>query len=216
MDRALELNPNEGDTWRIRMAIEPRLKQLDSSISSVSKLVSQNPRVVEAVYDRAGLYALKGDKANALADLKSALAIRSADVKPFARQDERFKSLRIDPEFQKLTGDSGGNPVSLSPAAPAAGKAVTIQYAPAGRNLASASQIYLHLGWNNWNPVVSPDPAMKFSPAANRWEDTAILPGGATNLNCVFNDGAGAWDNNAGANWNFSVSANGTAQPSTP
>ncbi len=110
-------------------------------------------------------------------------------------------------------GGSGGGPVSVSPAPPVAGNSVTIQYTAAGRNLASASQIYIHLGWNNWNPVVSPDAAMTFNSASNGWQYSVAVPVNATNLNCVFNNGSGTWDNNGGANWNFTVSANSTPQP---
>src|ERR1017187_1499622 len=110
------------------------------------------------------------------------------------------------------TGSSGG-PVSVSPVQPVAGNSVTIQYVATGRNLASANPVYLHLGWNNWNPVVSPDPAMTFNSASNWWQYTVTVPNNATNLNCVFNNGTVTWDNNGGANWNFTVSANSNPQP---
>ena len=55
-------------------------------------------------------------------------------------------------------GGGGGGPVGVVPAAPVAGNAVTIQYVAAGRGIASANPVYLHLGWNGWSPVVSPDP----------------------------------------------------------
>jgi hypothetical protein len=108
----------------------------------------------------------------------------------------------------------GGGPVAVSPNPPVAGDSVTIQYNPTGRVLASAGQVYLHLGWNNWNPVVSPDAAMTFNSASNWWQYTVVtVPANATNLNCVFNNGSGTWDNNGGANWNFNVSANSNPQP---
>jgi hypothetical protein len=113
------------------------------------------------------------------------------------------------------TGDGsggGGGPVSVSPAPPVAGNPVTIQYVATGRNIASANPVYIHLGWNNWNPVVSQDAAMTFNSASNWWQYTVTVPTTATNLNCVFNNGSGTWDNNGGANWNFSVAANTTPQ----
>jgi hypothetical protein len=114
-------------------------------------------------------------------------------------------------------GGSSGGPVLLSPVPPVAGNSVTIQYVATGRNLASANPVYLHLGWNNWNPVVSPDAAMTFNSASNGWQCTVTVPNTATNLNCVFNNGSGTWDNNGGANWNFAVSAGGTSQqPAQP
>ena len=90
---------------------------------------------------------------------------------------------------------------------------MTIQYVATGRNLSSASPVYLHLGWNNWNPVASPDAAMTFNSASNWWQYTVTVPATATNLNCCFNNGSGMWDNNNGANWNFTVSANSNPQP---
>lgn len=112
-------------------------------------------------------------------------------------------------------GGGGDNVVSVSPAPPVAGESVTVQYNPAGRVLASANPIYIHLGWNGWSPIVSPDPAMTFNAASNWWEYTTIVPADATQLNCVFTDGNNNWDNNGGANWNFSVNANTNPQPPT-
>lgn len=103
-------------------------------------------------------------------------------------------------------GGGSSSPVTVSPALPIGGNPVTIQYIAAGRALAGDSQIYLHLGWNNWNPVVSPDAAMTFNSASNWWQYTTTVPTTATNLNCVFNNGDNVWDNNGGANWNFAVS----------
>jgi len=114
-------------------------------------------------------------------------------------------------------GSSSGGPVSVSPATPVAGNSVTIQYVATGRAIASANPVYIHLGWNNWNPVVSPDAAMTFNSASNWWQYTVTVPNTATNLNCCFNNGSGAWDNNGGANWNFTVAANSNPQvPSQP
>jgi len=75
---------------------------------------------------------------------------------------------------------------------------VTIQYVATGRAIASANPVYIHLGWNNWNPVVSPDAAMTFNSVSNLWQCTVTVPNAATNLNCCFNNGSGTWDNNGG------------------
>jgi len=94
--------------------------------------------------------------------------------------------------------------VTVSPP-PVAGIPVTIQYAASGRAIASATNVYIHLGWNNWNPVITPDPAMTFNAASNRWQYTAPIPLTTSNLNCCFNNGSGTWDNNNSTNWNFTV-----------
>ncbi len=106
--------------------------------------------------------------------------------------------------------------VCLLPAEPVAATPVTIHFSPAGGPLASAGSVYVHLGWNNWNPVASPDAAMTFNAASNRWEYTTTIPANVTQLDCVFNNGSGTWDNNSGADWHFAVAVNPTPQPPPP
>lgn len=111
-------------------------------------------------------------------------------------------------------GNSNSATVALSTNPPAAGNPVTVEYNPTDRVLADATNIYLHLGWNDWNPVVSPDAAMTFNTASNFWQCTVTVAGTATNMNVCFNNGDGTWDNNDGANWNFAV--NGAAVVNVP
>ena len=113
-------------------------------------------------------------------------------------------------------GNSGGSsgPVSVTPTNPVAGNSVTVQYTATGRALASAATVYLHLGWNNYSVIVLPDLAMTFNAASNYWQCTFNTTNIATSLNCTFNNGAGTWDNNGGANWNFTVTSN--ANPVIP
>ncbi len=118
-------------------------------------------------------------------------------------------------------GASGGGgvsgPVSLLPTNPIAGNSVTIQYNATGRNLSAANPVKIHLGWNNWGTVASPDASMAFNSASNWWEYTTTVSANATQLDCVFNNGSGTWDNNGGADWHFSVTANtNTIAPSQP
>ncbi|MCK4341558.1 MAG: hypothetical protein KAY37_07545 [Phycisphaerae bacterium] len=102
-------------------------------------------------------------------------------------------------------GGSGGDPVTIDPDPAVAGENVTISYDPAGRVLASAPQVYLHYGFNNWNPTISPDPAMTWNASESVWQITVMVQSTATQLDMVFNDGAGTWDNNDGADWHFTV-----------
>jgi hypothetical protein len=104
--------------------------------------------------------------------------------------------------------------VCVTPAAPVAGSQVTIQYNPVGGPIASATTVDIHLGWNGWDPVVSPDPAMTFLSASNLWLYTVTIPSTATQLNCCFNNSSGTWANNSGANWNFIVTPN--TNPAAP
>ncbi|MCU0772095.1 MAG: hypothetical protein MUE94_10065 [Verrucomicrobia bacterium] len=107
--------------------------------------------------------------------------------------------------------------VCIAPAPAVQGNPVNIYYSPAGGPLAGAPQVYLHLGWNAWNPVVSPDAAMTLNAPSNRWEITVNAPANATQLDCVFNNGGSTWDNNSGADWHFAVTTNSSPQsPAQP
>lgn len=112
-------------------------------------------------------------------------------------------------------GNSGTGilPVSLSPTNPVAGNAVTIQYNATGRNLSAANPVKIHLGWNNWGTVIAPDPTMTFNVASNWWEYATTVSVSATQLDCVFNNGSGTWDNNSGNDWHFVVATNGNPPP---
>jgi len=87
------------------------------------------------------------------------------------------------------------------------GKALTIFY---NGYLSSGSNVYLHWGENNWQNVVAVDKPM-VKRADGFWQTTISVPTDATQLNFVFNNGNGSWDNNGGGNWNVSI---GTANPS--
>lgn len=117
-------------------------------------------------------------------------------------------------------GGAGGNTngcegrACVSPAPLTQANSVTVLYYPAGGPLASASAINLHLGWNNWSTVASPDPSMTFNAASNRWEFATNVPASATELDCDFHNGS-TWDNNGGSgvDYRFTVLTNGAPQP---
>lgn len=113
---------------------------------------------------------------------------------------------------QNTTGGGGGDVVTIAPNPPQAGQNVLIQYNPAGRPLAGAGAVNIHYGFNQWNPVISPDPAMTWNASTSRWETTVAVASTANQLDMVFNNGAGTWDNNAGADWHFAVQG-GAAAP---
>ena len=95
--------------------------------------------------------------------------------------------------------------VCVVPAPPVQGQPVTILYDPSSGPLAGASTVRIHLGWNNWTAIPNPDPVMSFDTTTNRWTFTTNVPPGATQLDCVFNNGSGLWDNNSGQDWHFTV-----------
>ncbi len=114
---------------------------------------------------------------------------------------------------QNSTGGGGSNVVSTIPSPVVAGQGVTIRYQNGGPPLAGAQQVYIHIGYNNWATVVSPDPAMTWNASATAWEFTTTVPSTATQLDVVFNNGAGTWDNNSGADWHFPVEGGAPTGP---
>ncbi len=112
------------------------------------------------------------------------------------------------------SGGGGGDEVVVSPDPPQAGQPVLIQYDPAGRVLDGAAQVFLHYGFNGWDPTVSPDLAMTWNSGDEVWEATVTVSSSATVLDMVFNDGMGTWDNNGGADWHLPVDG-GTPPPQT-
>jgi len=110
-------------------------------------------------------------------------------------------------------GGSGGGAgaVTVTPNPLVAGANATISYNPAGRPLAGASTVKLHYGFNSWSQVANPDPTMTWNAKTQRWTATVPLLASATQLDFVFNNGAGVWDNNGGADWHFTVT--GTQPP---
>ncbi|MFZ4588371.1 MAG: choice-of-anchor D domain-containing protein, partial [Terrimicrobiaceae bacterium] len=114
-------------------------------------------------------------------------------------------------------GGGGGNAsttVSLNPATPIAGQSLTVTYNPAGRNLASATVVNIHHGYNqniaaNWTPL----PGVAMTKVGGNWTYTYTVPANATTIALVFNNGSGTWDNNGGGNWNFTVNASVPTQP---
>jgi hypothetical protein len=103
------------------------------------------------------------------------------------------------------SGGPGGDTVVVSPDPPQAGQNVTITYDATGRALESSSQVLLHYGFNGWNPVISPDAPMTWNATDSVWEVTVPVQSTATVLDFVFTDGAGAWDNNNGQDWHYTV-----------
>ena len=103
------------------------------------------------------------------------------------------------------TSPPGGTTVTIGPDPAQAGQPVTISYDPTGGPLAGASQVYLHYGFDNWDTIISPDPPMNFNSAEGLWDITVPVNSSASLLDMVFNDGSGTWDNNNGADWQFTV-----------
>ncbi|GEM_PF-824747 len=102
---------------------------------------------------------------------------------------------------QLSSGAPGGDSVvAFAPNPPLAGTQCTITYNAAGRSLAAANPVYLHLGWNNWAGTVSPRPAMAGTPGGV-WSHTFFVSSTWSEVDCVFTDNGSIWDNNGGNDW---------------
>jgi hypothetical protein len=104
-------------------------------------------------------------------------------------------------------GGGGGSStvVATSPNPPVAGQSLTVTYDPTGRNLATASAVNIHHGYNSANWTALPGVAMTKDGAI--WKYSYTVPANATTIAMVFNNGGNLWDNNNNANWNLSVSS---------
>ena len=113
-------------------------------------------------------------------------------------------------ELSATTNACNGR-VCVEPAPLVPGNTGTITYTPAGGPIASATNVCIHLGWNNWATVVSTDAPM--TAVSNTWVYVVNVPEDATQLDCVFNDCNGTWDNNNTADWHFAVVTTNTTTP---
>jgi len=102
LTQAVTVGPSSVDAWQFKARAEYELKQYDAAIASMSKAIAIMPDHADFVYGRAVVYAVKGNKANALADLKRAIQLKPS-CKDEALKEEKLKPLANDPEFKKLT-----------------------------------------------------------------------------------------------------------------
>lgn len=92
--------------------------------------------------------------------------------------------------------------VSFDPSAPNGCHPVTVKYKKSGSPL-GAGQVYLHIGRNNWQGVLDPDPAM--TDGGDYWTYTYTLPAGTHEIDCAFRNASGTWDSNGGADYKVAV-----------
>jgi tetratricopeptide (TPR) repeat protein len=101
-DKATLLDSKRWDVWGMKALSLAKIGKFDEAIISINKGMELAPDQPANIYNRACIFCLKGDKANALADLQKAISINRA-FKENARKDEDFKSLYDDEDFKKLT-----------------------------------------------------------------------------------------------------------------
>ena len=102
--------------------------------------------------------------------------------------------------------------VTWTPEEPEAGGTLTVYYDLDCRGVLApgTSPVYIHVGHSGWQDLISPDPAMTWDAGEEAWRYTYAIPGPAASVEFVFNDGAGAWDNNSGADWSVPVTGGST------
>lgn len=93
---------------------------------------------------------------------------------------------------------SSSVPVQITPA-PVANKTTTVYYN--GNLASSASSMTLHWGYNNFT---APTDVTMTKQSDGRWAATIAVPSGSYDLNMVFKNNAGTWDNNNSTNYNYS------------
>lgn len=106
-------------------------------------------------------------------------------------------------------GSLGGGGVTVVPDPLSAGQAGQVRYNPSGGPLASAAQVFLHHGFDDWSSVHSPDSAMSYDAQSGEWWVDVAVDSSASQLDAVFHDGSGTWHNNGGQDWHFTVQGGG-------
>jgi tetratricopeptide (TPR) repeat protein len=90
------------DVWGMKASTLSQLGRYEEAISIINEALRNNPGDPSSIYNRACIYSIQGNKANALADLKRAIEIEGS-FREYARTDEDFKSLYDDENFKNLT-----------------------------------------------------------------------------------------------------------------
>lgn len=99
----------------------------------------------------------------------------------------------------------GDDRVSIDPEQPAAGDSVVVRFDAAGGPLAGAQSAFLYWGINDWASVQSTNTPMSLDASTGLFETTIQLPSNTSQLDIVFNNGDGVFDNNGGQDWHFAV-----------
>jgi tetratricopeptide (TPR) repeat protein len=106
IDKTTKMYPDMSDAWTLKGHLQCELKQYDAAIASATRAIEVTSYAEKGygllVYNRACIYAIKGDKTNALADLKLAIE-KAPNFREQAKKDVNFKALQNDPDFKKLT-----------------------------------------------------------------------------------------------------------------
>jgi hypothetical protein len=136
----------------------------------------------------------------------------------YVEAEDGLGHVKRSPIQHVWVGSGGGAPADTcvwwDPGEPEAGSVVTISYDLDCRGVLppSTDPVYIHIGHSGWQGVISPDPAMVWDEGEEAWTYMYSIPGSATSVDFVFNNGGGVWDNNGGADWSIPVSG-GSGMP---
>jgi len=120
---------------------------------------------------------------------------------------------KTDIQHVFVGSEGGGTPVVFSPASPRDCDDLVTTYRPAARPLEGADPIFMAVTFDGW--ATSNDLVMIQSPG-DTWTATNDIPEGSSEAEVFFHDGAGAVDDNGGANWSVPITACTTAEPPAP
>ena len=104
-----------------------------------------------------------------------------------------------------VPNDHTGFKLIWTPSYPLPGDVVTLSYFYVNEgNPLFGKPVYGHVGQNEWQNVFTTD-QFAINNGVGRLETTITVPLDATEINIVFNDQAGTWDNNNGQDWSIKV-----------
>lgn len=101
-NNATTLDPKNADAWQNLAGLLAKTNKFEEAILSYNRAIQLAPGQPVFIYNRGCVYCLKGEYANALADLEKAISI-NPEFKSYATKDEDFKSLWNNEDFKKLT-----------------------------------------------------------------------------------------------------------------
>lgn len=144
------------------------------------------------------------------------VGLRSVLIDYYVEMEDTRGNVARAPIQHVYIGDGSGattSRVTTDPSPPVAGAQATLSYDPSGGPLAGSPQVYIHIGFNGWTNIVTPDPAMTYNSQTSRWTYTFTVPANATRINCVFRNANNVWDNNGGQDYNINTATGPTNTP---
>ena len=124
----------------------------------------------------------------------------------YVKAIDTYGNIKKSPIQHTYIGDGNiniQNTVDWYPDMPVINNVFTINY---NSNLGNLNTpIFIHLGYNDWSEILSPDAPMIYNQSLDRWQYSFNVPPYVEQINFVFNNGQGSWDNNNGNDWNVNV-----------